>query len=971
MDINNTLIERLQFITSNLDEKDKDEDYELEVRFGFYKRNSFHPNINRNAFLSILESSSSEKNYNFIIDTRYKNFEGFYDDKNNKIVKRSTYTGVSIQKVLKDISDNFLTLNKEDLYNIQSKLDKKKISTRNIFLSKNKKTTNDNVNHLRVTFAIEKKHSLKKLMDNYVKSVSNNNKGLVQFAKSLENIEAERIKFRYSWLEYEVWRIDSTIAISVNYDENNPNLYKLSLSFEVEIEFDVETYTKMAEKPSIDDMISNINKLISQYKTHIDNNTDISIEDLLETDISNQVVTLERDKIQFLQNSPYSVTDKADGERKYLYINNNGVFYFINPRTFQKVKIYKDGKTKIKNSVIDGEFLETQKLFLGFDCLFMNGEDCRSKNLINRLKCLEKIISKIKKDISKIIEIRPKKFYFKNIFKKTKKLWDDREKLFEYHLDGLIYTPINSAYNSSIPTLKWKDKHSIDVRVVYNNRNNFTEFHANGYPQKKNINGQIKITNIWRRYHGDDIYKHWIKVNDQSYKNLKLVNQYGLLGVYGRIRTLQNMEDIAEFEYDYDKKEWIYLRPRNDKNKPNARLTILSVLKAIEENITLNELSELVYEESEYQKMCQESCTNIDPIGLHYDIVSNKGSSDKRMSWRYFQNFVKRQLFKESSVKLRKTRKYLFDIGSGRGGDLNKWLESGYTDILAIDPSRREVYGRHYSEGFSGLVERIEQKGFTKMEDGSYKGIYKNNEIRVTPVWGDATKHIKTGSAGYNNYEKTKLLNFLSIAKKEKWQGFDTISIMFVIHYMFATMKKGKNVLDKKRFEIFMKNVVNYLNKKKGLFIGSYLDGHHIMKHIRNDFTNFIQRDDNNEPFYGITLKDGKNMINGDETDYDIFWDKNPKMIGIKQSIWGWNNEIAEPMLFEKNLDIVFQKFNLFSVKKNNNFEKYYKKYLKSSNKSLSNSEQNISFLNNVFMYSVYPSFETQNYKILKKIKKK
>ena len=194
---------------------------------------------------------------------------------------------------------------------------------------------------------------------------------------------------------------------------------------------------------------------------------------------------------------------------------------------------------------------------------------------------------------------------------------------------------------------------------------------------------------------------------------------------------------------------------------------------------------------------------------------------------------------------------------------------------------------------------------------------------------------------------------------------------MFVIHYMFATMKKGKNVLDKKRFEIFMKNVVNYLNKKKGLFIGSYLDGHHIMKHIRNDFTNFIQRDDNNEPFYGITLKDGKNMINGDENDYDIFWDKNPKMIGIKQSIWGWNNEIAEPMLFEKNLDIVFQNFNLFSVKKNNNFEKYYKKYLKSSNKSLSISEQNISFLNNVFMYSVYPSFETQNYKILKKMKKK
>ena len=200
-----------------------------------------------------------------------------------------------------------------------------------------------------------------------------------------------------------------------------------------------------------------------------------------------------------------------------------------------------------------------------------------TSELLNRLKCLEKIISKIKKDISKIIEIRPKKFYFKNIFKKTKKLWDDREKLFEYHLDGLIYTPINSAYMSSIPTLKWKDKHSIDVRVIYNNRNNFTEFHANGYPQRKNINGQFKITNRWRRYHGDDLYKHWIKVNDQSYKNLQLVNQFGLLGVYGRIRTLQNMEDIAEFEYDYDKKEWIFLRPRNDKNKPINRIDSCSL----------------------------------------------------------------------------------------------------------------------------------------------------------------------------------------------------------------------------------------------------------------------------------------------------------------------------------------------------------------------------------------------------------
>jgi len=966
MDLNNSLKERIQYITSEFNEN-FDEDYELEVRFGFFKKNHFYPNINRHAFATIYENNNKKKDFSFIIDTIYKNFDGLLDNNNNQIMKRTIYSGINIKKILGNIYENINTLNKEELYEIGNKVNKKQIKTssNNIFLSKNKKTTNDLANHIRLTFATEKQHSLKNLMDNYVKSVSNNNKGLVLFAESLNNIEIQRIKFRCSWIEYDIWRIDSTITITVDHS----NDLSLSLTFEFEIEFDLDSYTKMKNKPTNEEIISGINKLIIQYKTNIDCNSNISLDDLLETDISNQPVTLEREKLNFLKNSPYTVTDKADGTRKYLYINNNGIIYFIHPKTFEKEKIYEDDTLEIKNSVIDGEYLENQKLFLGFDALFLNGKDCRDKNLPNRLKCVEQVILGLKKTLSKIMELRLKKFYYKNIFKESKRIWDNRDKLFEYNLDGLIFTPVNSAYISSIPILKWKERHSIDVRVFYNSRNGFTEFHAKGFPQKKNINGNIKIMNAWKRYHGEDLYKHWIKVNEISYKDINLVNDNGLLGIYGRIRGIQNMEDIVEFEYDYDEKEWIFLRIRDDKDKANARLTILSVLKAVEENITINEITELVYEESVYENICKNNCKNVDIIGLQYDSVSNKGSTDKRMNWRFFQNFVKRKLFNESSLKIRKNRKYLFDIGSGRGGDLNKWLESGYTDILAIDPSGREIYGKNYSEGFSGLVERIEQKGFIKMDDGSYIGNYENNEINITPVWGDATKNIKTGSAGYNNFEKSKLLNFQSNAKSEKWQGFDTISIMFVIHYMFATEKKGKKILDKKRFETFMTNVINTINPKKGLFIGTYLNGNHIMKQKSVDSPCFIQRDENNNPFYGIFLKDGKNNVTGEEDNYEDFWKKNPKMIDIKQSIWGWNNPISEIMLFEKNLDIVLQNFNFFSVKKNSNFEKFYNSYLKTTNKSLTISEKNIAFLNNTFMYSIYPSFKTQNFKILKKIK--
>ena len=211
-------------------------------------------------------------------------------------------------------------------------------------------------------------------------------------------------------------------------------------------------------------------------------------------------------------------------------------------------------------------------------------------------------------------------------------------------------------------------------------------------------------------------------------------------------------------------------------------------------------------------------------------------------------------------------------------------------------------------------------------------------------------------------------MNFFANVKKNKWNGFDTISIMFVIHYMFSTFKRGKNVLDKKRFEIFMKNIIDLLNKKTGMFIGCYLSGANIMKNIGNSSC-YVQKDSENIPFYGIFLKYKNNMVNGEEEDYKKFWKKNPKMIGIKQSIWGWENEISEPMLFKKNFDLVLREHNLFSVKKNTSFEQYYTKYSKKSNKFLIESEKNISFLNNVFIYTSYPSFENQNYKITKKKK--
>ena len=948
-------------------------DHELEIRFGSFAR-SFHSNINRNAFNEIIKNSSSDKIFSFIIDSRFKKHDGFIDDDDNDIIKRTTYIGSKINKILENLYYKLMILNKEELDEISKNIQKNKtIKKRNIFLSKNKKSTDDRVNHLRLTSAMENIHSLIDLLNRFVK-ISNNSKdkARIEFTNNLENIEAKRIKFRCSWIDEDIWRTDATITLSIN-KKKNQNLFEKTMSFELEIEFDYDAYEKLKKELTIDDMIIGISNLVKTYKNKIDCDYKISIEDLLEKDISNQVVTLEREKINYLINANYSVTEKADGERNFLYIDSVGKVYFINPRTTQRKLLYTNSKLGIKNSIIDGEFLSKENtttkktdLYLCFDALFINGEDCRNTDLKQRLKYGKSVISVLSKENIMNIEMRMKKFYFTNIFKTSKKIWKTREKEFEYELDGLIYTPINGTYISSLPNLKWKDEVSIDVRVLYNNRTHFSEFHVKGYPLKRNVNGITKVVNVWRRYHGEDLYTHKIKLyNNSSYIELGLLNQRGILGTYNKFRNIRNMEDIVEFKFDYEKKIWIPLRHREDKENPNARLTVLSALKALEEHITIDEIGEFKPEKSYYSQIVKGK--NIDPIGIQYDLVTGKGSTEKRANWRYFQNFVKKKLFTESVLKNRKNEKYLFDCGSGRGGDLLKWLDAGFTNILALDPSSREIYGRNHSEGFSGLIERIESQNFSSSDNGlSYKGNYKGNDVTITVIWGDGTKLLETGEAGYNDHEKEKLLNFFANVKKSKWNGFDTISIMFVIHYMFSTFKRGKNVLDVKRFEIFMKNIIDLLNKKTGIFIGCYLSGDNIMKSIGNSSC-YVQKDSENVPFYGIFLKDKKNMVNGEEEDYNKFWKKNPKMIGIKQSIWGWDNEISESMLFRNNLDLLLREHNLFSVKKKTSFEQYYTKYSKKFNKLLIESEKNISFLNNVFMYTSYPSFENQNYKITKK----
>jgi hypothetical protein len=184
-----------------------------------------------------------------------------------------------------------------------------------------------------------------------------------------------------------------------------------------------------------------------------------------------QTLTLEAFKKKVLTKTNYSVTEKADGERFLLFIDNVGGFNLIARNmniTHLDTELY--SKPDFAGTIMDGELVNG--MYYAFDISFVQGTDIRSKKLIERLTILLKVLEDMKVRILKmksfliehnngIIEM-PANITtpVKNIYEAARALWD-RRSVFPYSLDGLIFTPADEGY-STRKTFKWKDENTID-----------------------------------------------------------------------------------------------------------------------------------------------------------------------------------------------------------------------------------------------------------------------------------------------------------------------------------------------------------------------------------------------------------------------------------------------------------------------------------------------------------------------------
>lgn len=212
----------------------------------------------------------------------------------------------------------------------------------------------------------------------------------------------------------------------------------------------------------------------------------------------------------------YCITDKADGERKLMYISKEGKIYLIDTNMRVQFTGCLVDPNLCGESVLDGEHIMRDKhgrynnMYAAFDIYFLKNRSLREKNFMKigeeddivaksndskyRYLILKQVVEEINntlhsiiKDAKTDIDISTKCFYFSttktDIFKTCAELLLKlNDNIYPYETDGMIFTPMNTGVGGNRSghackmekctwpmSLKWKppEFNTIDFLVTY------------------------------------------------------------------------------------------------------------------------------------------------------------------------------------------------------------------------------------------------------------------------------------------------------------------------------------------------------------------------------------------------------------------------------------------------------------------------------------------------------------------------
>lgn len=421
-------------------------------------------------------------------------------------------------------------------------------------------------------------------------------------------------------------------------------------------------------------------------------------------------------------------TVKLNGKRYMLFILKEETYLVMPPFTI--IKFGKTENPEYDGTLIDGELKMSSEgivVFHMFDILFLKGDDVKDYTFLERYDMIQSIFAKkVVEPFYALMEI--KHFEIEGtIYERMRRVATTYKKMLEEDpnsTDGIIIQPSHKYFNDT--TFKWKpvDKLTIDFKFIQ--------------ATEKDISADITQKNYKRVFFltvnkGKSIFKPRAE-KDHDGKEIKF-DGYIILDK-NSIYT-QWINAIVECKWDYKRKTFIPLIVRDDRGgNPNDMGPALDVWKDI-----------------------------VRPIAL------STVTGEDLVVMRKLHNKVKNDMLK---VYLKRENN-IIDIGSGRGGDLNKWQELGLGKIYAIEPNENNA------EELTRRLEEMNRKAF---------------DVELLQIGAEDTKEIKKeiGDTKIN-----AIVSFFSLTyfgeSNEKYQGLlDTINLIQSGGYFIGAVMDGERV---------------------------------------------------------------------------------------------------------------------------------------------------------------------------------
>jgi len=510
------------------------------------------------------------------------------------------------------------------------------------------------------------------------------------------------------------------------------------------------------------------NKITSKYLVKARN---IKYRDLVyggivgNNSIKNKNVLVDKNK----QGTDYYITYKADGIRKYFIIHDTGIWLVYPDDEYNLLITSSDEKysrfiNSYKNSVFDTELVNLkvnqnniEHFVLGFDCLVFGGINVENKSYKERLQYCNILSGKLNDSIitfqvkeAILLPDDPKLFFIliKDFYQKREFLnWGD---------DGFIFTPNNVIYNTRSQTIKFKViNNTLNVwdnnkyikfigteNKIFNNENvEFTpyfnnkivEYYWNGkklipIKEAEKADTNYSAIKIWDDITSPDVSPNKLLTNTPDVCKWKPPKDLTIDFLIKIRAGLDNSRNLNLYVFDGDKQVKFNGTDRYPLNQNNIRMkgpnfTIDETLNnKIIEFEWIKENDTIILQPRKYrkdknnpnQKIIAEDVWEdiMDPI-LIEDLIGDT----PELAIKY-HNKIKQNLYYQTGLEFKRNYN-LLDIGSGRGGDIGKWLKFN-GNIIAVEP---------YKVNRDDLIKRINKSKI-------------KHRVTVVPLGGEKTVEI-------------------------------------------------------------------------------------------------------------------------------------------------------------------------------------------------------------------------------------